>query len=98
MSVDQEGVRVDRMPSEFKKFPSNKLLGQKNDENLSNNIGSILGEEIKAFGFNLDFAPVLDINSNPLNPVIGDRAFGSNYEGYSRRRCHTRYKTFSWPW
>ena len=35
---------------------------------------------MNAFGFNLDFAPVLDVNSNPKNPVIGDRSFGNNVD------------------
>jgi len=80
ISVDQEGGKVDRMPDEFKEFPSNRIIGQINSKEFSYKIGSIIAEEIKAFGFNMDFAPVLDINSNPKNPVIGDRAFGSEEE------------------
>lgn len=75
--IDQEGGRISRL-TEFTKLPTNEVLGQKNDSKLSFNIGSILGQELKAFGLNLDFAPVLDINSNPNNPVIGDRSFGKN--------------------
>lgn len=78
LSVDEEGGRVSRMPEEFLKFPTNKAIGKINDSELSYQVGSILGEELKAFGFNMNFAPVLDINSNPKNPVIGDRSFGSN--------------------
>ena len=44
---------------------------------FSYDIGKLLGKELSAFGFNLDFAPVLDINSNPENPIIGDRSFGT---------------------
>jgi len=77
ISVDEEGGRVSRMPNEIENIPSNGFIGKKNDGNLSYNIGKIIGEELKNFGFNMDFAPVLDINSNINNPVIGDRAFGS---------------------
>ncbi len=77
LSVDEEGGRVSRLPEEFHKFPSNYIIGQKNDSILSYQIGQILGKELGAFGLNMDFAPVLDINSNPDNPVIGDRSFGT---------------------
>lgn len=78
LSIDQEGGRIDRMPKEINRYPTNKDIGIKNSENLSYNIGASLGFEVKSFGFNMDFAPVLDINSNPKNPVIGDRSFGPN--------------------
>lgn len=77
ISIDEEGGRVSRIPNEIKKLPSNQVIGKKNDGDLSYNIGEIIAEELKTFGFNMDFAPVLDINSNPNNPVIGDRAFGN---------------------
>ncbi|MEC0091249.1 beta-N-acetylhexosaminidase [Paenibacillus macquariensis] len=77
MSVDEEGGRVTRMPKEFLKLPTNKAIGKKNDTKISNEVGQILGRELQGFGLNMDFAPVLDINSNPNNPVIGDRSFGN---------------------
>ncbi len=89
ISVDEEGGRVSRMPAEFKKLPSNRLIGLINNEELSYRIGQIIAGEIKAFGFNMNFAPVLDINSNPNNPVIGDRSFGSNAEIVSRLGIQT---------
>ncbi|MBU3216194.1 beta-N-acetylhexosaminidase [Clostridium estertheticum] len=78
VSVDEEGGRVSRMPYELKKLPSNKIIGNLNDSGLSYSIGKIIGDELKIYGFNMDFAPVLDINSNPNNPIIGDRSFGNN--------------------
>ncbi len=77
ISVDEEGGRITRMPDEFRKIPSARDIGKKNDENLSYGIGSAIGNMIGQMGFNMDFAPVLDINSNPLNKVIDDRASGS---------------------
>src|SRR5690606_16732014 len=73
LSVDEEGGRVSRMPEQLKKLPSSRRIGEINDNKLSFEIGRLLGQELKAFGFNMDFAPVLDINSDPNNPVIGDR-------------------------
>lgn len=84
ISVDEEGGRVSRMPKEFKDLPTNKEIGKVNNGDFSYKIGGILAEEVKAFGFNMDFAPVLDINSNPKNPVIGDRSFGSTPERVSK--------------
>lgn len=77
LSIDEEGGKVTRMPDEFNKLPTNKKIGEIDNSELSYKIGSIIGEELNAFGMNMDFAPVLDINSNPKNPVIGDRAFGA---------------------
>jgi beta-N-acetylhexosaminidase len=78
ISVDQEGGRVNRMPSSIKNTPSARIIGNKNDEKYAFNIGKVIATELQAFGFNTDFAPVLDIQSNPKNAVIGDRSFGSN--------------------
>ncbi|MGN7356406.1 beta-N-acetylhexosaminidase [Paenibacillus sp. SAF-054] len=84
MSVDEEGGRVSRMPSELAKIPTSEAIGQKDHPELSKGIGSILGRELSGFGLNMDFAPVLDINSNPDNPVIGDRSFGGSADVVSR--------------
>ncbi|WP_430509760.1 beta-N-acetylhexosaminidase [Gottfriedia solisilvae] len=76
--VDQEGGRISRLPVNIGKIPSSAEIGKRNNPELSFAIGQILGKQVKTFGFNLDFAPVLDINSNPHNPVIGDRSFGNS--------------------
>lgn len=78
LSIDQEGGRVDRLPAEFNRFPTNREIGRINSEELSYNIGSTIAYEISSFGFNMDFAPVLDVNTNPKNTVIGDRAFSTS--------------------
>lgn len=80
VSVDEEGGRISRIPKVVKNFPTNKTIGKMNNEELSYEIGYVLAEKVKGFGFNMNFAPVLDINSNPKNPVIGDRSFGSKAE------------------
>lgn len=84
LSIDEEGGRVSRLPSSFEKIPEMIKVGNKNDEGISYEIGSILGERVRSLGFNMNFAPVLDINSNPENPVIGNRAFGSTVESVSK--------------
>src|SRR5690625_2452095 len=66
------------MPDEMKSLPTSLAIGELNDPDVSFQVGTILGKQMNALGFNLDFAPVLDINSNPDNPVIGDRSFGDN--------------------
>jgi beta-N-acetylhexosaminidase len=78
LSLDEEGGRVTRLPDELHKFPTNKVIGQANNEKFSFAAGRTMGLELKAYGMNMDFAPILDINSNPDNPVIGDRSFGAN--------------------
>lgn len=89
ISVDEEGGSVSRMPKELRKFPSNRIIGDKNDDKLSYNIGKMIGKEIRSFGFNMNYAPVLDINSNPNNKVIGNRSFGNNVEMVSRLGIQT---------
>ncbi|QBD85513.1 beta-N-acetylhexosaminidase [Clostridium tetani] len=84
ISVDEEGGRVSRMPKELEKLPSNKIIGEINNSNLSYNIGKIISKELTCLGFNMNFAPILDINSNPQNPVIGDRSFGNNIDLVTR--------------
>ena len=89
VSVDEEGGRVTRLPDQIIKLPSNEKIGKINNGDFSFSIGNILAEELKAFGFNMDFAPVLDIFSNPKNTVIGDRSFGNNAEIVSKLGVQT---------
>ena len=78
IAVDQEGGRVGRLPPPFLKLPAMKKLGALGDEALLRRAGGVLGSELQKLGYNLDFAPVLDVDSNPDNPVIGDRAFSAD--------------------
>lgn len=80
LSVDEEGGLITRMPKELKNIPNSKKIGQVSNKDFSYELGRSLGLKLHSFGFNMNFAPVLDINSNPKNPVIGIRSFGSNEE------------------
>lgn len=78
LSMDEEGGRVTRMPKEIKKLPSSNLVGKTGKKEVGYDLGIALGEELRDFGININFAPVMDMNNNPNNKVIGDRAFGDN--------------------
>jgi beta-N-acetylhexosaminidase len=55
------------------------------DERVAEQVGRAMGEELRALGFDIDFAPVLDVHTNPANPIIGDRAFGKDAANAARR-------------
>ncbi|MFD1336628.1 beta-N-acetylhexosaminidase [Oceanobacillus iheyensis] len=78
LGVDEEGGSVTRMPDEITSLPPSGSIGKEQDEELAFEVGTLLGQQMRGLGFNLDFAPVLDVNSNPDNPVIGDRSFGDS--------------------
>ncbi len=82
ISIDQEGGRVQRIKNmsdvNVQTIPAMLELGKTNDTTLSYDVGAVLAKEIAAFGINTDFAPTLDIFSNPNNTVIGNRAFGTD--------------------
>lgn len=81
-SIDQEGGRVQRISSAnvgATDVPAMYYLGKTEDTGLSYNVGKVIGEELRVFGFNMDFAPVADIWSNPNNTVIGQRSFGTTH-------------------
>lgn len=84
VAVDEEGGRVSRLNSSSKmhatKLPGNGVLGKTEDIGLAYQVGILLGRELSSLGFNMNFAPVADINTNPRNIVIGSRAFGSDPE------------------
>jgi beta-N-acetylhexosaminidase len=78
--VDEEGGRVSRLRSPVLRLPPMRKLANRGDADLITRAGSLLGKQLAALGFNLNFAPVLDVDTNPQNPVIGDRSFGSTPE------------------
>jgi beta-N-acetylhexosaminidase len=80
VSVDQEGGRVARLRSPFTEWPPAVTLGRSADERLAERFAAALAAELRAVGINLDYAPVLDVHTNPANPVIGDRALADRAE------------------
>jgi beta-N-acetylhexosaminidase len=78
IAVDQEGGRVCRLPQPFLTLPAMRILGQINDLELTHRAGSEVGRQLAALGFTCNFAPVLDVDTNRNNPIIGDRSFSSD--------------------
>jgi beta-N-acetylhexosaminidase len=80
VAIDHEGGRVQRLGEPFTRFPPAALVGGRRDSHLAYRVGRAMAEELASVGIDISFAPVLDVHSNPANPVIGDRAFGSDPE------------------
>ena len=78
ISVDQEGGRVARLTAPFTKYPPLCCLGHAESESLAYRFGQSLAAELMDVGINMDYAPVLDVHTNPENPIIGDRAIASD--------------------
>lgn len=78
IAVDQEGGNVVRLSDGNLVLPGNMVLGAARQPELAYQAGLAQGEDLHRLGFNMNLAPVLDVNSNPLNPVIGIRAFGDD--------------------
>ncbi len=78
VSVDQEGGRVARLRAPFTEWPPMAVLGRAGDAALASRFAVALAAELRAVGITLDYAPVLDIHTNPKNPVIGDRALAED--------------------
>jgi beta-N-acetylhexosaminidase len=77
VSIDQEGGRVARLraPQGFTELPPMRAVGASGDEDLAFRVGALLGRELRAVGIDQDYAPCVDVDTNPANPVIGDRSF-----------------------
>jgi beta-N-acetylhexosaminidase len=80
VAVDQEGGRVARMKEPWTVWPSQRILGRAGSGDLARRRGAALAAELAACGIRLDFAPVVDLDTNPNSPVIGDRSFGDDPE------------------
>ena len=76
VSIDQEGGLVMRLRGLATDWPPMLAVGSAGDPERTRQVGRALGEELAALGIGWDFAPVLDVHTNPANPVIGNRAFG----------------------
>jgi beta-N-acetylhexosaminidase len=89
IAIDQEGGRVHRLPPPFSHFPAAARIGDRNDPTLAYRAGRAVAAELALTGINLNFAPVLDVNSNPDSPIIGDRAFAADPNAVT---------TLGWSW
>ncbi len=78
IGIDQEGGQLIAIRGGATELPGNMAVGATRDPELARQAGYVLGRELLAMGINLNFAPSLDVNINPLNPVIGIRAFGDD--------------------
>ena len=85
VAIDEEGGDVTRLEAAYgSSYPGNAALGVVDDVELTRRIAASMGAELARAGVNLDFAPVADVNTNPQNPVIGIRSFGSNADLVAR--------------
>ncbi|MEZ4553276.1 MAG: beta-N-acetylhexosaminidase [Dehalococcoidia bacterium] len=80
IATDQEGGLVQRLTEGFTRLPDAASVGAAGRSDLARQYGEVVGDELSAVGVNMALGPVLDVNDNPANPVIGRRAFGSTVE------------------
>lgn len=80
IAIDAEGGLVSRLGKVIGEYPSHYMLGNINDESFAYKTGFSIGRDLYNLGINMNLAPVVDINSNPENPVIGTRAFSNEKE------------------
>jgi beta-N-acetylhexosaminidase len=82
IAVDQEGGRVARLPTDYSPaFGGNMALGAtyaKHQTQLASQVAEVIGQDLLAMGINVNFAPTVDVNANPQNPVINVRSFGES--------------------
>ena len=84
IAIDQEGGVVSRLPKDMNNIPGAMLIGATDKEEYAYRAGVITGEELSALGINMDLAPVLDVNNNPNNPVIGVRSYSNDPDKVAR--------------
>lgn len=84
MSMDAEWGLSMRLDSTFA-FPYNMVLGAVKDNSLIEQVGKHIGEHTKRLGMHINFAPDVDINTNPKNPIIGNRSFGENRDNVTEK-------------
>jgi beta-N-acetylhexosaminidase len=88
IAIDQEGGLVQRVRAPATVWPpmmAHDELAAPLDTEAAEHVGRAIGDELRALGFDIDFAPVLDVHTNPANPIIGDRAFGRDAATVTRR-------------
>lgn len=80
ISIDQEGGMVTRVFKDMAFYPGSMAISATDNPNYAYEIGKMMGQELKALGINYNLAPVLDVNNNPKNPVIGVRSYSDDKE------------------
>ena len=88
IAIDQEGGRVQRLLDPWTQWPSMQRLGEVDDLEMTAAVARALAIELSDLGIGLDFAPCVDVNTNPANPIIGDRSFGSEPTRVSTHAAH----------
>jgi len=78
IAIDHEGGAVNHLNQGFTQFPGNGALGTIDDVELTQQCAFAMGKELRSVGINTNFAPVIDVNNNKLNPIIGIRSFGED--------------------
>ncbi|MFN3454756.1 MAG: beta-N-acetylhexosaminidase, partial [Pseudobdellovibrio sp.] len=78
IGIDMEGGRVHRLKAPFTQWPPLKTVGDLDAPTVAFHFAQAMGKELMSVGINLDFAPCVDVYSNPLNTVIGDRAVSTD--------------------
>jgi beta-N-acetylhexosaminidase len=78
VAVDQEGGRVARLREPWTVWPPMRAVGRIGSEDMARKVGAALAAELSACGIRYDFAPDVDVDTNPNNPIIGDRSFGDD--------------------
>lgn len=105
IATDQEGGRVARLKEGFTLSPGNQAIAATGNPHIAYDYAFVMGQEMKAVGINMNLAPVVDVNVNPKNPVIGERSFSDSPEivaifgkealnGYHRAGVMTTLKHF----
>ncbi len=84
VGLDQEGGLVARLRKGFTRLPPMRAVGSLEDEALAERVGQLLGRELRAVGVDINYAPVLDIDTNPKNPIIGNRSLSRDPETVAR--------------
>lgn len=75
LAIDQEGGRVQRLRAPWTEWPPMRWLGERDEVSTTAAVAAAIARELADLGVGLDFAPVVDVDTNPANPVIGDRSF-----------------------
>lgn len=88
LAIDQEGGRVQRLREPWTEWPPMRMVGDRDEVGMTEEIARALARELGDLGIQLDFAPCVDVDTNPANPIIGDRSFGRTPERVAKHAGH----------